>query len=133
MVTDCALFTLAHLGGISSLKACPQQEVGAAQDQSARTHSHIHRGAVSDCEEAAAAATPSSISSVVATVDHCYERKGAGGHVVLTRGKKDPHDENSEEEEKEEDGEVCKKEALKVLCNVIYNSPRAQERASALR
>uniref|UniRef100_A0A3B4F2X2 Synembryn n=1 Tax=Pundamilia nyererei TaxID=303518 RepID=A0A3B4F2X2_9CICH len=33
----------------------------------------------------------------------------------------------------EEDGEVCRKEALKVLCNVIYNSPRAQERASALR
>ncbi|XP_039463799.1 synembryn-A-like [Oreochromis aureus] len=40
---------------------------------------------------------------------------------------------NIEELEKEEDGEVCRKEALKVLCNVIYNSPRAQERASALR
>uniref|UniRef100_A0A3B4XMF4 Synembryn n=1 Tax=Seriola lalandi dorsalis TaxID=1841481 RepID=A0A3B4XMF4_SERLL len=26
------------------------------------------------------------------------------------------------------DGEVCRKEAMKVLCNVVYNSPRAQER-----
>uniref|UniRef100_A0A3Q0SCY5 Synembryn n=1 Tax=Amphilophus citrinellus TaxID=61819 RepID=A0A3Q0SCY5_AMPCI len=39
----------------------------------------------------------------------------------------------TEETEKEEDGEVCRKEALKVLCNIIYNSPQAQERASALR
>ncbi|XP_008288428.1 synembryn-A-like [Stegastes partitus] len=39
----------------------------------------------------------------------------------------------SEEEDGEEDGEVCRKEALKVLCNVVYNSPQAQERASALR
>uniref|UniRef100_A0A3Q1GSU2 Synembryn n=1 Tax=Acanthochromis polyacanthus TaxID=80966 RepID=A0A3Q1GSU2_9TELE len=31
------------------------------------------------------------------------------------------------------DGEVSRKEAIKVLCNVVYNSPRAQERASALR
>ncbi|XP_042361608.1 synembryn-A-like [Plectropomus leopardus] len=44
-----------------------------------------------------------------------------------------PQQENSEEEEKEEDGEACKKEAIKILCNVIYNSPRAQERASKLR
>uniref|UniRef100_A0A8C4Z265 Synembryn n=1 Tax=Gadus morhua TaxID=8049 RepID=A0A8C4Z265_GADMO len=32
-----------------------------------------------------------------------------------------------------EDGEVCRKEAMKTLCNVIYNSPEAQDRASALR
>uniref|UniRef100_A0A3Q1HSP9 Synembryn n=1 Tax=Anabas testudineus TaxID=64144 RepID=A0A3Q1HSP9_ANATE len=32
----------------------------------------------------------------------------------------------AEVEDKEEDGELCKKEALKVLCNVIYNSPRAR-------
>ncbi|XP_072225103.1 chaperone Ric-8A-like [Leuresthes tenuis] len=40
---------------------------------------------------------------------------------------------DSEEEEKEEDGKVCRKEAMKVLCNIIYNSPWARERASALR
>ncbi|KAM9780452.1 LOW QUALITY PROTEIN: chaperone Ric-8A [Neosynchiropus ocellatus] len=33
----------------------------------------------------------------------------------------------------EEDGDGCRREAIKVLCNVIYNSPQAQERASALR
>ncbi|XP_071761311.1 chaperone Ric-8A [Centroberyx gerrardi] len=42
-------------------------------------------------------------------------------------------EEKTEEEEKEEDGEVCRKEAMKALCNVIYNSQRAQERASTLR
>ncbi|XP_027140816.1 synembryn-A [Larimichthys crocea] len=45
----------------------------------------------------------------------------------------DTREENSEEEEKEEDVEVCRKEAMKVLCNVIYNSSKAQERASTLR
>lgn len=128
MVTDCALFTLTHMGGISS-----QKEAGAAHDQSARAQSHTDRGAASCCEAAAAAATPSSVRSVEATVDHCNEWKCAEGHVVLTRGKKDSHDENSEGEEKEEDAEVCRKEALKILCNVIYNSPKAQERASTLR
>ncbi|XP_044038697.1 synembryn-A isoform X2 [Siniperca chuatsi] len=148
MVTDSALFTLAHLGGISLLQACPQQEE-KAEDLSARTHSQIHRRAASGCEEAADAdATPSPVSSVLSfstpvevagaattngSVDHHYKWKGDGGHVVLARGKKDTREENSEEKEKEEDGEVCRKEAIKVLCNVIYNSPRAQERASSLR
>uniref|UniRef100_A0A3P8SA24 Synembryn n=1 Tax=Amphiprion percula TaxID=161767 RepID=A0A3P8SA24_AMPPE len=36
-------------------------------------------------------------------------------------------------EEPEEDWEVSRKEAIKILCNVVYNSSQAQERASALR
>ncbi|XP_038595475.1 synembryn-A isoform X2 [Micropterus salmoides] len=149
MVTDSALFTLAHLGGISLLPTCPQQEEEEkTEDLSARTHSHIHRRAASGWEAAADAdATPLSVSSVLAccaaevagaattngSVQHYCKWTGDGGHVVLARGKKDTREEDSEEQEKEEDGEVCRKEAIKVLCNVIYNSPRAQERASSLR
>lgn len=53
---------------------------------------------------------------------------------VLTRGKRDTRGEKDEEgDEGHDDGEVWRKEAMKTLCNVIYNSPKAQERASALK
>ncbi|KAK6300024.1 hypothetical protein J4Q44_G00300570 [Coregonus suidteri] len=42
-------------------------------------------------------------------------------------------DEEEDEEEKEEDDQEGRREALKALCNIIYNSQRAQERVSALR
>ncbi|KAM7386252.1 hypothetical protein PAMA_009066 [Pampus argenteus] len=147
MVTESALLTLAHLGGISLHQACRQKEE-KAEDQSARTHSQIHRRAASGCEEVANAdATPLAVSSVDSPscpvevvcasttndlVHTCYKWTD-DGHVMLARGKRDIKEENSDEEEIEEDGEVCRKEAIKVLCNVIYNSPRAQERASTLR
>lgn len=144
MVTDSALLTLVHLGGISLLQVCPQQEEEKAKDCPARTH----RRAESGYEEVAVAdATPLSVTSVHSftpvevageatanlSVYHCCKWKGDEGHVMLARGKKDTREENSEEEEKEEDVEVCRKEAMKVLCNVIYNSSKAQERASTLR
>lgn len=142
LVTDSALFTLAHLGGVSLQQTCPQQEGEKAEDLQV-SYSHIHRG--SQAEDAAA--TPLSVSSALTccapveaaaaatngSVHHCYKWSGDGGHVVLARGKKDTREEDSKEEEMEEDGDVCSKEAMKVLCNVIYNSPRAQERASTLR
>lgn len=128
------------------MQACPQQEEKRADNQSSIPHSQIHRTPASGCEEAADAdGTPLSGSSVLSlsapveaagasttngSVHPCYKWSG---EVVLARGKKDIREENSEEEEKEEDGEVCRKEAMKVLCNVIYNSAKAQERASALR
>ncbi|CAL8305477.1 unnamed protein product [Merluccius merluccius] len=43
------------------------------------------------------------------------------------------HEDRSEGGGEQEDGEVCRKEAMKTLCNVIYNSQTAQDRASALR
>ncbi|CAL8317094.1 unnamed protein product [Arctogadus glacialis] len=57
---------------------------------------------------------------------------GAGG-LLLARGKKDAREDRSEGGDPPEDGEVCRKEAMKTLCNVVYNSPEAQDRASALR
>ncbi|KAM9817362.1 chaperone Ric-8A [Neosynchiropus ocellatus] len=56
-------------------------------------------------------------------------------HKVLERGRKDRRESkmDDEEEEEEEPGdEAQRKEALKVLCNVVYNSSWAQERFSAL-
>uniref|UniRef100_A0A6Q2X8P5 Synembryn n=1 Tax=Esox lucius TaxID=8010 RepID=A0A6Q2X8P5_ESOLU len=47
---------------------------------------------------------------------------------VLARGKKDVRCESREEEEEEEEGQAWRREALKALCNIIYNSQRAQER-----
>ncbi len=125
MVADSALLTMAGLGGISLLQACPQQEEEEAEDQSATAQSSVLLSS-SPVEEAGSATTNGS-------VHHCYNWRDDEGPVVLARGKKDTREENSEEEEKEEDGEVCRKEAIKVLCNVIYNSSMAQERASALR
>lgn len=152
MVDDSALLTLADLGGIIFQQVCSQQdaEEEQAEDLSDRTQSQTKRGAACSCEEeqeeeekdeeedalhsslgsmAPAAASASTNSSV----HQCYKWREDEGAVVLPRGKKDTWEENSEEEEKEEDGEVCRKEAMKVLCNIIYNSSRAQERASALR
>ncbi len=142
LVADNALLTLAFLGGIS-LQTCPQQREEKAEDQSATTHSQsLQRG------DADADATPLCVSAELSSsslveeagaattngsVHHCCKWRDDEGPVVLARGKKDTREENNEEEEKEEDGEVCRKEAIKVLCNVIYNSSMAQERASALR
>ncbi|XP_018553844.2 LOW QUALITY PROTEIN: synembryn-A [Lates calcarifer] len=128
LVTDSALFTLAHLGGVSLQQTCPQQEGEKAEDLQV-SYSHIHRG--SQAEDACC--YTSLLLLQMAQFITAYKWSGDGGHVVLARGKKDTREEDSKEEEMEEDGDVCSKEAMKVLCNVIYNSPRAQERASTLR
>lgn len=148
MVTDSALLTLAHMGGIAIPQTSLQQENKEAEDHVGRSCSTTHIRAVSSCEQGAEAGTAPSGCSVVSfsvlaegavspatrgSVNHCYQQKHDGEHVTLSRGKKDTQQDNSDEQEKAEDGEVCRKEALKVLCNVIYNSPQAQERASALR
>ncbi|XP_029382887.1 synembryn-A-like isoform X2 [Echeneis naucrates] len=63
--------------------------------------------------------------------------RGGLHHKVLERGRKDRRESKMEGEDEEEDGpsgeETHRKEALKVLCNVVYNSTWAQERFSALR
>ncbi len=62
--------------------------------------------------------------------------RGSIHQKVLERGRRDRRESKMEGEEEEEGGsgeEVQRKEALKVLCNVVYNSTWAQERFSALR
>lgn len=63
--------------------------------------------------------------------------RGSIHHKALERGRKDRRESKMEGEEEEEEGEsgeeAERKEAMKVLCNVVYNSTWAQERFSALR
>lgn len=64
--------------------------------------------------------------------------RGGTHQKVLERGRKDRRESKMDGED-EEDGEgelgeeTVRKEALKVLCNVVYNSTWAQERFSSLR
>ncbi|KAM3859896.1 chaperone Ric-8A [Diretmus argenteus] len=66
--------------------------------------------------------------------------QGGVHHKILERGRRDRRASKIVEEEDEADvgedahkEEAQKKEAMKVLCNVVYNSTFAQERFSALR
>ncbi|MEQ2205212.1 hypothetical protein XENOCAPTIV_018538 [Xenoophorus captivus] len=63
--------------------------------------------------------------------------KGSIHQKALERGRRDRRESKMEGEGEEEEGEqgeeLLKKEAMKVLCNVVYNSTWAQERFSALR
>ncbi|XP_019114504.2 synembryn-A isoform X3 [Larimichthys crocea] len=62
--------------------------------------------------------------------------RGSTHQKALEQGRRDRR-ESQEEEEEEEEGssgeETQRKEAMKVLCNVVYNSTWAQEKFSALR
>lgn len=68
-----------------------------------------------------------------------HEMHRGGSHQkVLERGRKDRRESKMDgEEEEDEEGELgdeaLRKEAMKVLCNVVYNSSWAQERFSSLR
>ncbi|XP_068162095.1 synembryn-A isoform X2 [Antennarius striatus] len=61
--------------------------------------------------------------------------RGSIHQRVLERGRRDRRESKMEGEEEELDAgeEAQRKEAMKVLCNVVYNSVWAQERFSALR
>ncbi|XP_056153395.1 synembryn-A isoform X2 [Lampris incognitus] len=61
--------------------------------------------------------------------------RGAAHQRVLVRGRKDRREskmDGEEEEEGQRGEEAQRKEAMKVLCNVVYNSTWAQERFSTL-
>ncbi|XP_017292752.1 synembryn-A isoform X1 [Kryptolebias marmoratus] len=131
MITDSALLTLAHLGGIDPLQTCSEQEEEKTEVHSIKRQTQIQRRASGDWEEGSCSA-PGMVSGSASTNGSDHQWRGDEGYVALTPGKKDVRDDDSEDEN-EEEGEVCRKEAMKVLCNIIYNSPQAQERASALR
>ncbi|XP_070707867.1 chaperone Ric-8A [Pempheris klunzingeri] len=62
--------------------------------------------------------------------------RASGHHKMLERGRRDRRESKIEVEEEEEGDsgdEAQIKEAMKVLCNVVYNSTWAQERFSALK
>lgn len=61
--------------------------------------------------------------------------RGSIHQKLLERGRRDRRESkmDGEEEEEESGEEAQRKEAMKVLCNVVYNSIWAQERFSSLR
>ncbi|XP_056144332.1 synembryn-A [Lampris incognitus] len=134
LITDSSILTLAHLGGISSLPL--HQHRGVEEEKKEREKEG--NGCVGECHhQTHGSAVNSSLGTQHGNagtlgVQHCYDSRSSGGNSVLARGKRDVREERSEEEEKEEDGDLCRKEAMKALCNVIYNSQRAQERAGKL-
>ncbi|XP_016091981.1 synembryn-A isoform X2 [Sinocyclocheilus grahami] len=159
LITDYAILTLARLGGISALPTLPEEEEaewGSSQSDitpenetlthldnngSNAQHPTCYReGDDSVCVFAACAESlvsegvqinPVNVTSNYNVGRETNERKD-GVCGLLTRGKRDARGENDEEEE-HDDGEVWRKEAMKALCNVIYNSLKAQERACILR
>ncbi|KAJ8402554.1 hypothetical protein AAFF_G00366370 [Aldrovandia affinis] len=73
-------------------------------------------------------------NTMEALTEHDCTNTRPDAHSVLTRGKRDSGREREEEDEEGQDErEVWRKEAMKALCNIIYNSQKAQERASILR
>lgn len=163
LITDSAILTLARLGGISTLPFCSEEEEIGAQSGSSHSdiilgaspHGETEPGLDSrntqiTCREIDEQAASDSLVSerglqcsripimpncetipMETQIKLCAETsKNDVVHGMLTRGKKDARGEKDEEGD---DGEVWRKEALKTLCNVIYNSPKAQERASSLR
>ncbi|KAF1373941.1 hypothetical protein PFLUV_G00244140 [Perca fluviatilis] len=111
LVTDSALLTLAKLAGLSTTEA---------GDDSSDPDSDFYDNIIASLAEA--------------KVLHCRTDQG---DEVLQRGRKDRRESKMEGEEEEEGvvsgEEAQRKEAMKVLCNVVYNSTWAQERFSALR
>ncbi len=162
LITDYAILTLARLGGISALPTWPEEEE-AEWGSETETETHLdnngsntqhptcyREGDDSVCVSAACAQplvregglefNPVNVTSNCnigrePQNDHHEENVRTDGVCgLLTRGKRDARGEKDEEgEEGYDDGEVWRKEAMKALCNIIYNSPKAQERASILR
>lgn len=117
LITDSAILTLSCLGGIDTLAVSHRD----GQEKAEAPLDLQSQGAPGGAEVSGE------------RISHELDRT-EGIQGVLERGKRDTREEEDEEcADWSDDGEMWRTEALKVLCNVIYNSQRAQERASALR
>ncbi|XP_061666434.1 synembryn-A isoform X2 [Syngnathoides biaculeatus] len=158
LVTDEALLTLAKLAGLSTCETNDD-----VVDPDSDFYDNIIASLAEEvktpacCGDAAAADVPNQEFSAFeddAKSDVCSDpdsiswpgshrpsinetHRGSIHHKELERGRKDRRESKMEGEGEEEDGvpgeEMQRKEALKILCNVVYNSTWAQERFSALR
>lgn len=155
LITDRALLTLAHLGGISNapipkedtdsdvdsyddvilviseskfVRADEDENGGEEDDGSGAVTSDAVWGPSNWCGDR----KPSTFSNISLVPS----RRRSSVYKALTPGKRDSRGsvgEAEEEGEKEDDEEVTRKEVMKILCNIVYNSTWAQERASELR
>ncbi|XP_057681453.1 synembryn-A isoform X1 [Corythoichthys intestinalis] len=156
LVTDDALLTLAKAAGLTTNETNDNAVTNSDSDfydniissltedikipprcGDADDDSNQDRSTFEDDARSEACSDPDSISlpgSHRPSIDATH--RGSIHHKELERGRKDRR-ESKMEDDYEEDGssgdEVQRKEALKVLCNLVYNSTWAQERFSALR
>lgn len=161
LVTDNALLTLAKLAGLTTTDATDESNdpdsdfydnIIASLAEAKVLHSRTDEDEGDQNEECFDDDAKSDIS--IANSDRDLDslswfsshrtsinemHRGSTHHKVLERGRRDRRESkmDGEEEEEEEEGssgeEAQRKEAMKVLCNVVYNSTWAQERFSALR
>lgn len=160
LVTDTALLTLAKLAGLTTTDAdeanesdsefydniiASLTEARVSDDADIETSDPIDECLAydDDAKSDISIANSGELDSISWAGSHrtsINEMQSGGMHnKVLERGRRDRRESKmvgNEEEEEEEEGsgeEAQRKEAMKVLCNVVYNSTWAQERFSALR
>ncbi|XP_047656492.1 synembryn-A [Tachysurus fulvidraco] len=142
-ITDSAILTLAYLGGIKPPSLShhgDEEENKEMTEKNVDINDSTPVSSSMDLHFTDANSAVPHVSSVPSHTLHCVSEditemeRSDGICRMLTRGKRDAREEE-EKERKEwcDDGEVWRKEAMKTLCNVIYNSQRAQERASVLK
>ncbi|XP_053197725.1 synembryn-A [Scomber japonicus] len=160
LLTDTALLTLAKLAGLTATDAdeanesdsefydniiASLTEARVSDDADIETSDPIDECLAydDDAKSDISIANSGELDSISWAGSHrtsIHEMQSGGMHnKVLERGRRDRRESKmvgNEEEEEEEEGsgeEAQRKEAMKVLCNVVYNSTWAQERFSALR
>ncbi|KAM4624491.1 chaperone Ric-8A [Polymixia lowei] len=154
LVTDSALLTLARLAGLTrgdtteednDLDSDLYEDIIAslAEVKATRDGDDEEEGDVdgSDLDGEGSVTDTDAKSDVSNDEEHDRRRRSSVNREevhsrALERGRKDRRDSkmDGEEEEEEEVGEEAqRKEAMKVLCNLVYNSTLAQERLSVLR
>ncbi|XP_037135032.1 synembryn-A isoform X1 [Syngnathus acus] len=151
LVTDNALLTLAKAAGLNSTEANddePDDEpdsdfydnIIASLAQEVQTPSCCgDDGDDSDDDpdrECSSTLEDDAKPDLCSNLDGISHR-GSIHHKELEQGRKDRRESKMEGADEEDDGvsgeELKRKEALKVLCNLVYNSTWAQERFSTLR
>ncbi|KAM9336461.1 chaperone Ric-8A [Symphorus nematophorus] len=163
LVTDSALLTVAKLAGLTTCDASDEASdpdsdfydniiasLAEAKVLQCRTDEHEGEAEANDLNEECFDEDAKSDVSITNSGDldsiswfgsHRTSinemHRGSIHQKVLEQGRRDRRESKMEGEEEEEEGasgeEVQRKEAMKVLCNVVYNSTWAQERFSALR
>lgn len=160
LVTDSALLTLAKLAGLTSgetkeelsdpdlnfydniivslatAKARSEQSQEDDDDTNMETAEQNEECLEEDVQsvDSGNVESMSWVSSPRPSINEAH--RGSIHQKVLERGRRDRRESKIEIEGEEEGGsaeEGQRKEAMKVLCNVVYNSTWAQERFSALR
>ncbi|KAL6474946.1 hypothetical protein MHYP_G00159860 [Metynnis hypsauchen] len=142
LLTDSALITLARLAGFSQAPV-PGADLSDQADPFGDVVKALSDLESNGQEEDEACAENEDEGADANTVSTEWRRRSSVFRA-LTRGKRDTRasvvedeDEDEDEEEEERKGadkweEEQNKEAVKILCNVIYNSAWAQERAAEL-